>query len=97
VECKHGNFNFRRESDTRRAFWLDFGETGISDDWYRSTMGAAEKSLGALGTVAKPMRESQTNSERCQVLMDVHLNDCRHYLRFSRCIQAIRISSTYDA
>jgi len=28
-------------------------------------MGAVVKSLGAPGTVAQPMRESHTNSERC--------------------------------
>jgi hypothetical protein len=39
--------------------------TGISDDWYRSTMGAVLKRLEACGTVAQPMWESQTNSERC--------------------------------
>jgi len=85
VECKLRSVNFRRVSDPRRAFWPAFGVTGISDDWYESTMGAVVKSLGAPGTVAQPMRESQTNSERCWVLMDIHSKDCRRYLRFSGC------------
>ena len=97
MECKLRSVNFRRVSDPRRAFWLAFRVTGISDDWYGSTIGAVVKSLGAPGTVAQPIRESQTNSERCRVLMDIHSKDCRQYLRFSRCTRAIRIPSTYDA
>jgi len=65
AECKLRRVNFRRESDPRRAIRPAFGVTGISDDWYRSTMGAVLISLGAAGTVAQPMRESQTDSERC--------------------------------
>jgi hypothetical protein len=56
------------------------GVTGISDDWYRSTMGAVVRILEAPGTVTQPMRESQTNSERSRVLRDIHLKDCRRYL-----------------
>jgi len=97
VECKFRSVNFRRVADPRRAFRPAFGVTGISDDCYGSTMGAVVKSLGAPGTVAQPMQESQTNSERCWVLMDIHSKDCRHYLRFSACTRAIRIPSTYDA
>jgi len=97
VECKLRSINFRRVSDPRRAFQPAFGVTGISDEWYRSTMGAVVKSLEAPGTVAQPMRESQTNSERCWVLMDIHSKDCRCYLRFSGCTRAIRIPSMYDA
>jgi hypothetical protein len=83
VECKLRSVNIRRVSDPRRAFWPAFGVTRISDDWYRSTMGAVVKSLGAPGTVAQLMQEAQTNSERCWVLMDIHLKDSRSYLRFS--------------
>jgi len=57
VECKLRSINFRRVSDPRRVFRPAFGVTGISDDWYGSTMGAVVKSLGAPGTVAQPMRE----------------------------------------
>jgi len=39
VECKLRYVNFRRVSDCRRAFRPAFGVTGISDDWYKSTMG----------------------------------------------------------
>ena len=97
MECKFRSVNFRRVSDPRRAFRLAFRVTGISDDWYGSTMGAVVKSFEAPGTVAQPMRESQTNSERGWVLMDIHSKDCRRYLRFSGCTRAIRIPSMYDA
>jgi len=97
VECKVRSVNFRRVSDLRRAFWPAFSITGISDDRYGSTMGAVVKGLGAPGTVAQPMGESQINSERCRVLMNIHSKECRRYLRFSGCTQAIRIPSTYDA
>jgi hypothetical protein len=96
VECKLRSVNFRRESDPRRAFRPAFRITVISDHWYGSTMGAVVKSLGAPGTVAQSMRESQTNSERFLVLMDIHSKDSRCNLRFSRCTRVIRISSTYD-
>jgi len=43
-------------------------------------MGAVVRSLEAPGTVAQLMRESQTNSERCRVLRNFHLKDCRRYL-----------------
>jgi hypothetical protein len=46
--------------------------TGISDGWYGSTMGVVVRSLGAPGTVAQLMRESQTNSERYRVHMDIN-------------------------
>ena len=59
MECKLRSVNFRRVSDPRRAFRPAFGVTGISDDWYGSTMGAVVKSLGAPGTVAQPMWESK--------------------------------------
>ena len=59
MECKLRCVNFRRVSDPRRAFWPALGVTGISDDWYRSTMGviamslrtprSAGKNLGARG------------------------------------------------
>jgi len=75
VECKLRSINVRSESDLRRAFRPAFGVTGISDDWYSSTMGvivivwehvgAPERTLGAPGSVTKPTQESQTNSERC--------------------------------
>ena len=57
MECKLGSVNLRRVSDPRRAFRPAFGVTGISDDWYGSTIEAVVKSLGAPGTVAQPMRE----------------------------------------
>jgi hypothetical protein len=59
MECKLRSIKFRRVSDPRRAFRPAFGVTGISDDWYRSTIGAVMKSLGAPGTVAQPMRKSK--------------------------------------
>jgi hypothetical protein len=45
VECKPRCINFKRVSDSRRAFQLAFGVTGISDDWYRTTMGVIVISL----------------------------------------------------
>ena len=75
MECKLRSVNFRRVSDPRRAIRPAFGVTGISDDWYGSSMGAVVKSLGASGTVAQPMRESQTNSEKCWVPMGIHSKD----------------------
>ena len=65
MECELRSVDFRRKSGPRRAFRLAFRVTGTSDDWYGSTMGAVVISLGAPGTVAQPMRESQTNSQRC--------------------------------
>jgi len=97
VECKLRSVNLRRVSDHRRAFRPALRVSGISDDWYGSTIRVVVKILGAPGTVAQPMRESQTKSERCRVLMDIHSKDCRRYLRFSRCTPAVRIPSTYDA
>jgi len=44
VECKL-SVNSRRVSDPRRAFQPAFGVTGISDDWFRSTMGVILISL----------------------------------------------------
>ena len=64
MECKLRSINFRRKSDPRRAFLPAFRVTGISDDWFMSTMGAVVIRLGAPGTVAQPMGESHTNSER---------------------------------
>ena len=58
AECKLRYVNFRGESNPRRAFGPAYGVTGISDDQYRSTMGAVVMGLGAPGTVAQPMRES---------------------------------------
>jgi len=53
----------------------DKGVTGISDDWYRSTMGvivirlgtrwSAGENFGAPGSVSESMRKLQTISERC--------------------------------
>jgi len=65
TECELGSVNVRRESDLARAFWLAFWVIGISDDWYRSTIGAVVKSFRAPGTVTQPIQEFQTNSERC--------------------------------
>jgi len=65
AECKLRSINFRREWDPRRAFRPAFGVTGISDDWYTSTMGAVVIRLGAPWTVALPMRESWTKFNRC--------------------------------
>jgi hypothetical protein len=95
--CTLRSMNFRRDPDARWSFRQAFWVTGICDDWYGSTMGAVMKSLEAPGTVAQPMRESQTNPERYWVHMDIHSTDCRRYLRFSRCTRAIRIPSKYDA
>jgi len=46
VECKLRCVNFRRVSDPRKAFLRAFRVTGISDDWYRSTMGVIVIGLG---------------------------------------------------
>ena len=46
MECKFRCVSFRGVSDTRRAFRLAFGVTGISDDWYRSSMGVIVISVG---------------------------------------------------
>jgi len=45
VECKLRCVNFKRVSDTRRAFWPALGVSEISDEWYRSTMGVSVTSL----------------------------------------------------
>jgi len=45
VECKLRWVNFRRVSDPRRAFQPAFRVTGISDDWYRSSIGVIVISL----------------------------------------------------
>ena len=45
VECKLKCVNSKRVSNPRRAFRPAFGATGISDDWYRSTMGVIVISL----------------------------------------------------
>jgi hypothetical protein len=78
VECKLRSINFRIEQGPRRAFWLAISVTGIADDWYRSLKGVVVKSFGAPGTAIQPMRKSQTNSERCEVLVNVHSIDSRH-------------------
>jgi len=65
VECKLRSVDIRRESDPRIAFRPAFRVTGISDDRYRSTMGAVVISLGVPETVAQSMGESETKSERC--------------------------------
>ena len=46
MECKVRCVNFRRVSDRRRAFLPAFRVTGISDDWYSSTMGVIVIGLG---------------------------------------------------
>ena len=46
MECKLRCVNFRRVLDPRRPFRSAFRVTGISDDWYRSIMGAIVISLG---------------------------------------------------
>jgi len=39
MECKLRSVNLRRVSHPGRAFQPTFGITGITDDWYKSTMG----------------------------------------------------------
>jgi len=34
------------KTNPRRAFWLIFGVTGISDDWQRDIMGGIETGVG---------------------------------------------------
>jgi len=97
AEYKLGSANFRRESDPRRAVQPAIRVTGISHGWYGRSMEAVVKSLGASGTVTELMQKSQTHSERCHIGVDIHSKDCRRYLRVSRCTQAIRLPSTYDA
>jgi len=46
VECILRSVNFRGVSDPRRAFQPAMRVTGISDDWYRSTMEVIVISLG---------------------------------------------------
>jgi len=64
------------ESDCKSAFLPAFGVTQIPNEWYRWTMGVIVITLGTSrsagenfehtpGSVAEPMREAQTNSERC--------------------------------
>jgi hypothetical protein len=57
-------------------------------------MGAVVTSLGAPGTVARPMRESQTNSESWLGPYGYALEGVQ---ALSECKQATRIPSTYDA
>jgi len=45
VECKLRCVNFRRVTDPGRAFRPAIGVTGISDDWYRCTLGVIIISL----------------------------------------------------
>ena len=45
MECKRRCVNVRRVSDPRRAFRPALRVTGISDDWYSSTMGMIVISL----------------------------------------------------
>ena len=45
MECKHRCIDFRTVSDPMRTFWPAFRETGISVDWYGSTMGVIVISL----------------------------------------------------
>ena len=45
MECKLRSVNFRRVSNPGRVFRPTFGITGISDDWYKSTMGVIVMSL----------------------------------------------------
>jgi hypothetical protein len=46
MECKLRCVNVRSVSGRRRAFRPAFRVTEISDDWYRSTVGVLEISLG---------------------------------------------------
>jgi len=46
VECQHRHINVRRVSDPTRAFRPALGLTGITDDWYRSSMGVTVISSG---------------------------------------------------
>jgi len=46
VEYKLRCINYRRVSDSRRAFWLAFRVTGISDDLNRSPLAVIVISLG---------------------------------------------------
>ena len=51
MECKLRCVNFRGVSDPRRAFLPAIRGTGISDNWYRSTMAVIVRGLGTpLGT-----------------------------------------------
>jgi len=74
MESELGSVNFRRVSDSGRAFQLVFGVSKISDGWSRNTIRSNcnkfgnilrwHRSLGAPGIVSKPIRESQTTFER---------------------------------
>ena len=46
MECKLRGINFGRVSDLKRALRPAFGVTGISDGWYRSTIGVIVISVG---------------------------------------------------
>jgi len=48
-------------------------------------MGAVVIRLGAPGTVAQPMQSPKLTLKDAWVLIDIHLKDCRCYLRFSGC------------
>jgi len=56
MKCKHRSINFSKVSVPRRAFWLALGVTGISDDWYRSTMGVIGISLGTCCSTGENFR-----------------------------------------
>jgi len=93
VEWKLRSVNFRRVSDPRRVLRQGFRVTGISDDSYRSMMGVIVISLGARrsatfgapGSVTEPTRDHKQTLRDVWVLIDIHLENCRRYLRFFGC------------
>jgi hypothetical protein len=65
AEWKLQSIHCRKVSDRMRAFRPVFRVPGIGNELYRSTIRADVTSIGAPGTVAHLMRESQTHAERC--------------------------------
>ena len=53
MECKLQWVNFRKVSDPRRAFQPDFKVTGVSDNWYISTLGVIVIGLGTPRSAAE--------------------------------------------
>jgi len=60
--------------------------------WVCKHLGVLERTLSAPGSVAKPLQESQANSEKCLGSMYINSEDCRHDQIYSRCTQAINFT-----
>ena len=63
MECKLRCVNFRRVSDPRMAFLPSFRVTGISDDWYSSTMRVIVIGLGTARSTGDATGELNPNNQ----------------------------------